>query len=532
MPEEGGLVAAARSLEDDSSYDDSYERLSHSRPQQPSHALRLRLMMTNYRAARTLGVLENKLLASTALTRLGLPAMEVVYGGFAYTRLGEWPAYSRAELCAVLARGGFGPRRGFVAKPASDGTNYGLLVMTPERWRRENWTEALVATMVERFLFKGRSSWGQWYEQRGVVVQSLYTEGAPRGLRWPHGLAEMNVLAHLGEPVHMRVQEIPKAKGAGCFDVRLHANGSHDCLPTPNCPNPQLTCRKYTLQFARSLPEVRAYVRRLASFFGADWFRFDYFGGHPHRMLRVNEVSYPSHHTYPSDLREAWLAAYLRSVVDEPANANSNANSNAKPRGEGAGTNAAGVAAAPTLRPMSTALPMPTGRVAAVATGGVAQVAGAAAAAPNSSTPVTMLEVPAECVMRCARAGHPADSALRLGRLLVPRTLTAPRRSLSRAGLCSTSLGSTPRPLTTSASSAARRRPARRPHHPLRPHRPRSHPRHPRRRPRPARAKGHRPHDRIARCRRDAGPADRRKAGSVERSDAEQLGRRGSLESQ
>jgi hypothetical protein len=41
------------------------------RGREPSHALRLRLMMANYRGAKTLGVLENKLLAATAMKRVG-----------------------------------------------------------------------------------------------------------------------------------------------------------------------------------------------------------------------------------------------------------------------------------------------------------------------------------------------------------------------------------------------------------------------------------------------------------------------------
>ena len=30
-------------------------------------------------------------------------------------------------------------------------------------------------------------------------------------MRWPHGMAEMNVLAHLGEPVHVRVMQVTLA---------------------------------------------------------------------------------------------------------------------------------------------------------------------------------------------------------------------------------------------------------------------------------------------------------------------------------
>ena len=160
---------------------------------------------------------------------------------------------------------------------------------------------------------------GQWYEQRGVVIQRMYTDGAPKGLRWPQGLAEMNVLAHLGRPIHVRVLEIPKVHGAGCFDVRLHANDSSECLPTINCPNPQQTCARYALRFTAVIAEVRAYVDRLGTLFGADWFRFDYFYGHPARPVRINEVSYPSHHTYPDDIREAWVRAYSQASTQTRA---------------------------------------------------------------------------------------------------------------------------------------------------------------------------------------------------------------------
>jgi hypothetical protein len=180
----------------------------------PSHALRLQLMMQQYRKARTFGVLENKLLCASLMSKVGMPTMELIYGAFAYSALGEWPQYERGAISAALRAGGYGPRKPFVIKPASDGTNYGLLLMTPERWKRENWTDALVHRHVERFLFKERSSWGQWYEQRGVLVQPLYTDDAPRGHQWPHGMAEMNVLAHLGRAVHMRVYEIPKVRHA------------------------------------------------------------------------------------------------------------------------------------------------------------------------------------------------------------------------------------------------------------------------------------------------------------------------------
>jgi hypothetical protein len=172
-------------------------------PGEASHALRLRLMMSAYRKAKTLGILENKLLAHTAMRRLGIPVLDVTYGAMAFTDLGEWKRYSRTEMYAALRATKLGPERPFVVKPASDGTNYGLLVMNPARWKKENWTEALVARHIERFLFKERSSWGQWYEQRGVIVQEMYTDGAPPALAWPNGMAEFNVLGQLGRAVHV-----------------------------------------------------------------------------------------------------------------------------------------------------------------------------------------------------------------------------------------------------------------------------------------------------------------------------------------
>ena len=65
-------------------------------------------------------------------------------------------------------------------------------------------------------------------------------------------MAEMNVLSHLGKPIHVRVMQIPKFHGSGCFDVRILTNGSHECLPTINCPNPQAVCAKYALRFTHN----------------------------------------------------------------------------------------------------------------------------------------------------------------------------------------------------------------------------------------------------------------------------------------
>eukprot|EP00964_Phaeocystis_antarctica_P123308 scaffold86967_cov45-Phaeocystis_antarctica.AAC.2 len=151
---------------------------ANGKPKVPSHMLRLQVMMRAYRRGRTFGVLENKLLSHTAVSRLGLPAVlalalalavargtnphaspsphpspnhnpgpnpnpnphpslgpgpspnpypnpnpnpnpdpdpnpnpaqvPVLYGAFAFARLGEWPKYAREEMYAALSRRALG----------------------------------------------------------------------------------------------------------------------------------------------------------------------------------------------------------------------------------------------------------------------------------------------------------------------------------------------------------------------------------------------------------------------------------------
>ena len=101
------------------------------------------------------------------------------------------------------------------------------------------------------------------------------------------------------------------------------------------------TCHNYTLGLAKLMPTISAYSSALGEFFGADWYRLDFFYGHPSRGIRVNEVllllslrllatraypppdlgvisailprqvSYPSHHDYPESIRRAWSAGYV-----------------------------------------------------------------------------------------------------------------------------------------------------------------------------------------------------------------------------
>ena len=68
----------------------------------------------------------------------------------------------------------------------------------------------------------------------------------------------------MGKAVHVRVMEVPKRAGSGCFDVRIFANGSLSCLPTSSCPKPEETCQGYhaDLQSVRTRPRVWPHFSR------------------------------------------------------------------------------------------------------------------------------------------------------------------------------------------------------------------------------------------------------------------------------
>ena len=106
--------------------------------------------------------------------------------------------------------------------------------------------------------------------------------------------------------------EVPKRHGSGCFDVRIFENGSLHCLPTSSCPKPEETCHNYHSDLQAVLEPARRLLLRLSHFYGADWLRLDFFYGNPKRKLRINEVRYPSHHTYPAELRRDWTSAYTQ----------------------------------------------------------------------------------------------------------------------------------------------------------------------------------------------------------------------------
>mmetsp|Transcript_2760 Transcript_2760/g.8493 ORF Transcript_2760/g.8493 Transcript_2760/m.8493 type:complete len:393 (+) Transcript_2760:1425-2603(+) len=286
-----------------------------------------------------IGVMENKLLAHSLLRRMKLPPTPVLYGAFGAGPLGDWPAYSRDDFIAAMRKHRLGTERSFVVKPASDGTNWGVRVLHPSSWAQGNWSFVRVALEVESWLYRPVSSWGQWYEHRGVVLQRLYTDEAPDAFSWPHGMAEVNVLVQRGEPTFLRVMQVPRTHDSACFDVRLMpqqprstewtkavpttvtqrrgGGGSSRwpafrCVLAPACPRSLETCGNYSVgRLLEELePQLSAQAMALASVFGSDWLRLDFFIGHPKRGWQISEVSYPSHQRYPQEILDHWVAGY------------------------------------------------------------------------------------------------------------------------------------------------------------------------------------------------------------------------------
>ena len=79
---------------------------ANGKPKVPSHMLRLQVMMRAYRRGRTFGVLENKLLSHTAVSRLGLPAVPVLYGSTVKVVPSSAPAPPQGKRAQLAAPGG------------------------------------------------------------------------------------------------------------------------------------------------------------------------------------------------------------------------------------------------------------------------------------------------------------------------------------------------------------------------------------------------------------------------------------------
>ena len=264
---------------------------------------RLELQMRRWRNGATFGMLENKLLGHSFLDALDVPQVATLYGGFASRAMGRWPRYEAASLVKAI----HGSHR-FVLKAASGGGAEGVLVMTPERWQRENWTELKVVEFAEQIIRRPCSLWGQRFEHAGVVVQESV---------WPDGdtIFQVEVKAHVvfGKLGKARLFIFPAANesvvGHKTDPNRWggRARVSY-CEQTPKCKivsqgpvarrADKSMCGKLVMMLSQSSAQVSRMAKKVAAAVAADWFRFDFFlteqRGGGIRLL-VNEVTYPSH---------------------------------------------------------------------------------------------------------------------------------------------------------------------------------------------------------------------------------------------
>jgi len=82
---------------------------------------------------------------------------------------------------------------------------------------------------------------------------------------------------------------------------RIHGDGAYHSLAF--CGVGSLTLPPLTRY-------ANAQAMALASVFGSDWLRLDFFIGHPKRGWQISEVSYPSHQRYPQEILDHWVAGY------------------------------------------------------------------------------------------------------------------------------------------------------------------------------------------------------------------------------
>lgn len=140
-----------------------------------SSATRLHIMGRQYREGRTQAMLENKLLVTSLLRRLQIPAVRVLYGGFASHALGEWPQYKRTDFAAALRSLIIAGKRQFVLKSATDGMSQNILIMNADKWTSQGWTVDRVTQTAEEMILQNGSGWfthwGQKFEHRGVLLQ-------------------------------------------------------------------------------------------------------------------------------------------------------------------------------------------------------------------------------------------------------------------------------------------------------------------------------------------------------------------------
>jgi hypothetical protein len=332
------------------------------------------LFMHSYRETTSAAVLQNKLLCNTALHRLGLPVLPVIWGAFGRHALGGYPHYSRASLCSALD--GLGAAKEFVLKTVTDGMKVGVLLMTQARWEAEGWTCERVAVHMERYVLPQQhynntlsgwySRWGVIYEQRGLMLQrpgfdlnfKLCAHAVVRHPQRPsspefcqkHPLAVASVRnaremiasgAFFGElKVHVAFGSLVGSGGmylplvcppAFCYkniefhreplfmeevynasrDGRLHVDADSEPT-TKEAATANILHHTAQMWVSKHLDQLQSIASAIFNATGIDWFRLDTFIVPPRHHLVINEIEYPGGNTPPlgGAVIPRWLETY------------------------------------------------------------------------------------------------------------------------------------------------------------------------------------------------------------------------------
>ena len=326
------------------------ERLCPCAPNPCKREPRLEAMMRLYRREPIFGVLENKL-----LSKLVLRALNVPHTSWRYAALlppdgdrtkppihSEAPWYDRPALLEAIRA--TSPTHRFVLKPLTDGGSQSVMLMDSERWetraeslmQRKNSTveEYLVDQLEKKALNKKNSAWRQQYEHRGCVLEDRYDgDGAaasdPSASSTAASSYELKVFVVFGVPIGIRVY--PRSSTGRNLDaeeetvdqlVRTGSDavvgGRFRCVKADTTAQSRCATAAKWINEAGHVRRLDDWASRIATLYGADWFRLDLFAGDTRRGWKVNEVTYPSHITPP----DAVWAHYVSRYADRSSWAN------------------------------------------------------------------------------------------------------------------------------------------------------------------------------------------------------------------
>ena len=286
---------------------------------------RVELQMARYRTRPIFGVVENKLIMRSLLLALGVPTLPVEYGALGPGGVGGgalcgWRPLDEGKLRASLELC-HGRARGTVLKPATDGGNVGLLLLTGNGTapngslrfdtRRHNGSAWVAQPLsIEALLSHARAivgesapsrRWDMRYELRGVLLQPQYPCSQPECARARGAPPPVEAKVHVvfGSLSCIIVEAVPvKYNDSLYVTVRDNRLVEHHCSRSAGHAHSAagFTCERIEALVRPMLPKLAELAARISAALAADWFRMDVFmDGSGEHGLRVNEVTYPSH---------------------------------------------------------------------------------------------------------------------------------------------------------------------------------------------------------------------------------------------